>query len=105
MITAAVEPRINLAIGYVGGLSMTPAKPQVDQINFVRHVKQPTLWLVGEYDQIFPLKHSAEPAFNNLGTDAADKRLVVYPTEHSLPKNERIHETLDWLDKYFGPAQ
>ena len=105
LITAAVEPRINLAIGYVGGLSMTPAKPQVDQINFVRHVKQPTLWLVGEYDQIFPLKHSAEPAFNNLGTDATDKRLVVYPTEHSLPKNERIHETLDWLDKYFGPAQ
>ena len=105
LITAAVEPRINLTIGYVGGLSMTPAKPQVDQINFVGHVKQPTLWLVGEYDQIFPLKLSAEPAFNKLGTDSADKRLVVYPTEHSLPKNERIHETLDWLDKYFGPAQ
>ena len=84
---------------------MTPARPEVDQISYVHRVKQPTLWLVGEYDQIFPLRQSAQPAFDFLGTQEQDKRLVVYPTEHSLPINERIHETLDWLDRYFGPAQ
>lgn len=105
LISAAVEPRIKLGICYVGGLSMTPARPEVDQISYVHRVTQPTLWLVGEYDQIFPLKQSARPAFNLLGTAEDQKRIVVYPTEHALPKNERIHETLDFLDKYFGPAQ
>ncbi len=105
LITAAVEPRLKIGICYVGGLSMTPARPEVDQISYVHRVKQPTLWLVGEYDQIFPLRQSAQPAFDFLGTQEQDKRLVVYPTEHSLPINERIHETLDWLDRYFGPAQ
>tara|TARA_B100000676_G_scaffold29090_1_gene27107 strand:+ start:1561 stop:4566 length:3006 start_codon:yes stop_codon:yes gene_type:complete len=105
LITAAIEPRIKMGICYVGGLSMTPARAEVDQISYVHRVKQPTLWLVGKYDQIFPLMQSAQPAFDFLGTPNSDKRIVVYPTEHSLPINERIHETLDWLDKYFGAAQ
>ena len=84
---------------------MTPARPEVDQISYVHRVTQPTLWLVGEYDQIFPLNRSAQPAFEFLGTNPEDKRMVTYPTEHALPKNERIHESLDWLDKYFGSTQ
>ena len=105
LITGAVEPRLKLSLCFVGGLSMTPARPEVDQISYVHRVKQPTLWLVGEYDQIFPLKQSSRPAFEYLGTDPKDKKLVVFPSGHSLPVNDRIRESLDFLDKYFGPAQ
>ena len=104
-ITGAVEPRLKISICFVGGLSMTPARPEVDQISYVHRVKQPTLWLVGEYDQIFPLKQSSRPAFEYLGTDPKDKKLVVFPSGHSLPVNDRIRESLDFLDKYFGSAR
>mgnify|MGYP001185746883 FL=1 len=105
LITGAVEPRLKISICFVGGLSMTPARPEVDQISYIYRVKQPTLWLVGEYDQIFPLKQSSRPAFEYLGTDPKDKKLVVFPSGHSLPVNDRIRESLDFLDKYFGSTR
>ncbi|MBB73199.1 MAG: hypothetical protein CMJ75_01665 [Planctomycetaceae bacterium] len=105
LITGAVDPRLKISICFVGGRSMTPARAEVDQINYVHRVKQPTLWLVGEYDQIFPLKQSSRPAFEYLGTDPKDKKLVVFPSGHSLPVKGRIRESLDFLDKYFGPAK
>ncbi len=82
---------------------MTPARPEVDQISYVHRVKQPTLWLVGEYDQIFPLERSSRPAFELLGTPDDKKKLVVYSSGHTLPPNEVIRESLDWLDQHFGP--
>ncbi|MBN80503.1 MAG: hypothetical protein CMJ70_10220 [Planctomycetaceae bacterium] len=102
-IIGAVEPRIKLGLCYVGGLAMAPARPEVDQISYVHRVTQPTLWLVGEYDQIFPLERSSRPAFELLGTPNDKKKLVVYSSGHTLPPNEVIRESLDWLDQYFGP--
>jgi hypothetical protein len=43
--------------------------------------------------------------FELLGTPAAHKRLVVYDTDHFVPRNELIKETLAWLDRYLGPVQ
>ena len=44
--------------------------------------------------------------FRLLGTPKADKRHVIYEGfGHGVPWNERIAETLDWLDKYFGPPR
>lgn len=104
-IIGAVEPRIKLGLCYVGGLSMTPARPEVDQISYIHRVTQPTLWLVGEYDQIFPLERSSRPAFELLGTPEDQKKLVVYSSGHTLPPNEVIRESLDWLDQHFGPPR
>ena len=104
VIIGAVEPRVKVGLSFVGGLSMTPALPNVDQINFITRVTQPTLHLVGEFDQIFPLEKSTRPAFELLGTPVEDKRFVVYQSGHTLPANDLIRESLDFLDKYFGPA-
>lgn len=102
LIVGAVEPRIDAAITIVGGLSMTPARPEVDQINYVTRVKQPTLYLAGAYDPIFPLAKSVKPAFKLLGTPDDKKRLVILEVGHMFPENNLILESLDFLDKQFG---
>ena len=104
LIVGAVEPRVKIGLSFVGGLSMTPALPQVDQINYVTRVKQPTLHLVGAFDQIFPLERSTRPAFELLGTPDEDKKFVIYESGHTLPPNDLIRESLDFLDRYFGPT-
>ena len=103
-IIGAVEPRIKMSICIVGGLSMTPARPEVDQISFIHRVTQPTLWLAGEHDPVFPFVESSQAAFSHLGTADADKRFVSYPTGHHIPRASLVGESLDWLDKYFGPV-
>lgn len=104
LIIPAVEPRLKLSVCYVGGLSMQRAPPEVDQISYIARVTLPVLWLSGRFDPIFPLHDSAEPAFRHLGTAAENKRHVIYNTGHSLPRQEQIRETLDWLDQHFGTA-
>lgn len=104
-IIGAVEPRIDMSVCLVGGLSMTPARPEVDQISFIHRVKQPTLWLAAEYDSIFPFTESSKAAFDRLGTDAADKKMMSFPTGHSVPLSGFLTELLDWLDKYLGPVK
>ena len=61
--------------------------------------------LNGHYDFYFPYETSQIPFFENLGTLPADKRMIIYETSHSLPGNERIKETLAWLDRYLGPVR
>jgi hypothetical protein len=36
---------------------------------------------------------------------AEQKRRVVYETGHNVPRPELIKETLNWLDKFLGPAK
>jgi hypothetical protein len=33
---------------------------------------------------------------------AEQKKLLLYDTDHFVPRNELIKETLAWLDKYLG---
>lgn len=103
-IIGAVEPRLKMSLCVIGGLSMTPARPEVDQISFIHRTKQPTLWLAGEFDPIFPYVESSQIAFNLLGTESSNKRFVQYPTGHNIPTHSLINESLDWLDKYLGPV-
>ena len=58
----------------------------------------------GAFDQIFPLERSTRPAFELLGTPVEDKKFVIYESGHTLPPNDLIRESLDFLDRYFGPA-
>ena len=64
----------------------------------------PTLMLNGRYDLIIPLETHAEPMFEFLGTPAEHKVQKVYDTDHFIPRNELIKESLDFLDRYLGPV-
>lgn len=103
-IMPAVEPRVKVNILYVAGLGFQRALPEVDQINYVGRVRQPTLILNGELDFFFPAETSQKPLFDLLGTPAADKKRLVFPGGHSVPRTEMIRESLQWLDRYLGPA-
>jgi len=63
------------------------------------------LMLNGKYDMVFPFETSVKPFFNLLGTPEKDKSLRVYDTDHYIPRDDLIRETLNWLEKYFGPVQ
>ena len=104
-VIPAVESRIKAVVLHVGGMEMTRALPEVDQINFLPRVRQPVLMLNGKYDMFFPLENTQMPMFNFLGTPAEDKRIIIYDTGHLVPRNELIKETLAWYDKYLGSVK
>ena len=84
---------------------MEKALPEADQINYVSRVTQPVLMLNGEHDNYFPLETSQKPLYRLLGTPPADKKMIVYPSGHLVPRLEFMKDTLAWLDKYLGPPQ
>jgi pimeloyl-ACP methyl ester carboxylesterase len=105
-IIPAVEDRIKLSILLRGGLGKRKGlPPETDGINYITHIKIPVLMLNGKYDFIFPYETTVKPMFDLLGTPNRDKKMVLYDTDHFVPKTEEIKEVLDWLDKYFGPVQ
>ena len=103
-IIPAVEARFTTAIIRLGGLASGRARPEVDQINYVSRVTIPVLMLNGRFDAIEPLETSQLPMFELLGTPEADKRHVIFETDHFIPRNAGIREMLDWLDAYLGPV-
>jgi dienelactone hydrolase len=102
-ILPAVEPRIEVNLLYVAGLLFQRALPEVDQINYVSRVTQPTLMVNGEFDFFFPLETSQKPLFELLGAAEDEKRYVVYPGSHSVPRGELVRELLEWLDRWQAP--
>ena len=109
-LALALEPRLRAAVLYVGGvyyvgpLSMGDSLPEVDTVNYLPRVKVPVLMLNGEYDSIVPLETSAMPFYKLLGVQEPDKKHVIAPGGHFVPRNVLIKEALDWLDKYTGPV-
>ena len=104
-ILPAVEKRIRVVVLNVAGLGMEQALPEVDQINYLPRVAQPVLMLNGEYDSYFPLETAQKPFYRLLGTPVGDKKMIVYPSAHLVPRVEFVKETLAWLDQYQGPAR
>lgn len=106
-IIPAVEKRIKVSIIDAGGLKpyWRKAKPEVDPINYVSRITVPTLMLHGKFDANVPYEYCAKPMFELLGTPKPDKKMVTYETDHIIPRNELIKESLAWLDKYFGPVK
>jgi dienelactone hydrolase len=105
MIIPAVETRIKANILYLGGFNHSAALPEALGVNYISRIRIPTLMLNGRYDMVFPLETNVRPAFKLLGAPEKDKKLVVYDTDHYVPKKELIKESLDWLDRYFGPVK
>jgi len=103
-VMPAIERRIRANVLYVAGLTFQRALPEVDPINYITRVTQPTLMLNGELDFFFPAETSQKPMFDLLGTPPDHKRRLTYPGGHSVPRVETIKQTLEWLDRYLGPV-
>jgi formylglycine-generating enzyme required for sulfatase activity len=110
----AVEPRFKSAVLYAAYIvpltgsvwsSRVPGGrmlPEIDPVTYLPSVHVPTLMLNGEFDNLGPLETSVKPFFALLGTPAEDKKHVISPGGHFVPRDVLIRETLDWLDKYQG---
>jgi dienelactone hydrolase len=104
-IMTADEPRIK-AIAVVGaGLSAVKRLPEVDEINFLSHVKAPLLMVNGRDDFHYPLDTVQNPMFKLLGTPEKDKRHALVDGGHIADLRSCIRETLDWFDRYLGPVR
>jgi len=101
----ALEKRVKVAVLVGGGFPTDPELPEIDPLNFAPRVTIPVLMINGRYDFDTPLNTSQLPLFRRLGTPPADKRNVLFDAGHVPPRNEMIKETLDWLDRYLGPAK
>ncbi len=109
-VVLALEPRIHAAVLQNGGfmiyfLGWGPIRPEVNQMNYVSRVSTPTLMLNGRYDLFFPYESNARIMFAKLGTPPRQKEQKVYDSDHFVPRNELIKETLAWLDRYLGPVK
>jgi eukaryotic-like serine/threonine-protein kinase len=101
----ALEPRIKVCVLALGGLEFQQSLPEAEPVNFISHVKQPVLMLNGRYDFFFPVESNQEPFYRMLGSKKDEKKHILYDTGHNIPRNELIKETLNWLDRYLGPAK
>ena len=101
-IMPAIEKRIKAVVLNVGGMCMTRALPEADQLNFLPRVTQPVLMLNGKHDMYFPVETSQKPMFEFLGTPAANKKMILYESGHLVPRTDFVKETLDWFDDYLG---
>lgn len=104
-VMPAIERRIRANVLYVAGMTFQRALPEVDPINYITRVTQPTLMLNGELDFFFPAETSQKPMFELLGTPPEHKQRLTYPGGHSVPRVEMIKQTLAWLDRYLGPVE
>jgi formylglycine-generating enzyme required for sulfatase activity/dienelactone hydrolase len=104
-VVLAVEDRFRIGIVHSGGLLSWRARPEVDPLNYVSHVRVPLLMLNGRYDLTVPLETAARPMFERLGTPDREKRLYVAESDHWIPRTELVRESLAWLDKYLGPVE
>ena len=94
-----------MAVFKLGGLASGRARPEVDQINYVSRVTIPVLMLNGRLDAVEPEATSQLPMYDLLGAPDGDKRHARFETDHIIPRNAGIRESLDWLDRYLGSVR
>jgi pimeloyl-ACP methyl ester carboxylesterase len=99
----AQEPRLKLGIIDIGLLPPMASIPEVDPVNALPRVRVPILMFSGEFDAMVPVAN-ARRYFELIGTAAADKRHRIALGGHYVPRDVLIRDSLDWLDRYFGPA-
>jgi dienelactone hydrolase len=100
-LALAQEPRLKVAVIDIGLLPRMPSTPEVDPVNALPRVHQPTLLLSGEFDAMVPIEN-ARRYFALLGTAADDKRHVLAVGGHFIPRELLIRESVAWLDRYLG---
>jgi formylglycine-generating enzyme required for sulfatase activity/dienelactone hydrolase len=107
-IMLAVEDRLDTGVFVVGGITPDDWPRSVDMALYAQRVTTPVLMINGAQDAIVPLKTSAEPMHELLGTDEQHKELRPYPGGHGvfgLFSKQIRADVLDWLDHYLGPVE
>jgi formylglycine-generating enzyme required for sulfatase activity/dienelactone hydrolase len=107
-IMLAVEDRLDTGVFVLGGITSDDWPRSVDMAPFAERVTIPVLMINGSEDAIMPLKTSAEPMYELLGTDDQHKELKTYPGGHGLFglfSKQICKDVLDWLDHYLGPVE
>jgi pimeloyl-ACP methyl ester carboxylesterase len=79
-------------------------EPSANTLHALPRVNVPLLLLSGEFDSTAPLEN-ARRYFELIGTPEPDKKHVIAPGGHFVPREVLIRETLDWLDMYVGPPR
>jgi cephalosporin-C deacetylase-like acetyl esterase len=74
-------------------------------LNFVTRIKVPVLMINGKYDQFFPVETSQKPMYQLLGTSREHKKQYIYEASHAVPSTLVAKQSLEWLDRYFGPVK
>ena len=103
-IIPAVEKRIKTSVLVVAGLNLSRSFPEVDQMQYLQHIKIPILMVNGRYDYFFPYETSQLPFYELLGTPKEHKKLVLCEQGHNVSETQLTKETLTWLDQYLGPV-
>jgi hypothetical protein len=101
----SIEKRVKVGILALFGISSKEKyRPGgFDQVDYIPRVQIPMLLLGGRYD--FSKSMEQQQAFYDLlGTEADDKRWMLYESTHNIPRADLINESHAWLDKYFGPV-
>ena len=99
------EPRLKTAVILSPSLDPGRIDPSVDPVNWLPRVDTtPVLALTGEFDGAVPLDN-ARRYYELIGTPEPDKRHVIAPGGHFVPREILIRETLDWFDNYLGPPR
>ena len=78
-------------------------KIEPGEIDYILHVKIPMLLLGGRYDPDYTFEQQ-QAFYDFLGTPESDKERKVYESTHYIPRKDSVNESLNWLDKYFGPV-
>jgi dipeptidyl aminopeptidase/acylaminoacyl peptidase len=99
----SIEERIKLGILILFGVQSSGEYPWYDQINYLPRIKIPMLLLAGRYDPDYSLKQQ-QAFYDFLGTTENEKEWKIYESTHWIPRNDLINESLNWLNKYFGPV-
>jgi eukaryotic-like serine/threonine-protein kinase len=103
-IPLSLEPRIKVAVLAAGGLRFK-YPPETQPANFMPRVKIPVLAINGRDDFSAPYEAQMR-VMELLGTPPEHKKHVSLEGGH-VPNDLRaiFRETLDWFDKYLGPAR
>jgi dienelactone hydrolase len=107
-IILALEPRIKAAVLMGGGFGQSLKMAEYPEIffpNFGPRVKTPVLMLNGRYDCIYPVEECQRPFFEILGTSRELKKHYIANSDHFVPREDQVRETLNWFDAYLGPVK
>jgi dienelactone hydrolase len=109
-IVPAVEDRIKAQVLVLGGMhpADTPDDfpyPEAAQITYIPRVKIPTMMLNGRYDLTLDYTTQVKPFFDLLETPEGDKENKLSDSDHFIPRNDVIRESIQWFNKYLGPVE
>jgi len=102
----SLETRFTAVVLMSAGMGGVPGFPDADALNYAGHITMPLLLLSGEHDFVYPLETVAKPLFERIGTNADQKRHVVFDAGHMMfPRGPMTEEILAWLNRYLGPVE